>query len=203
MATNFRLEIGDAPSFLGLAFHNGWQDGKADGRVNSAEVLSTSYKNLVNFGLLTPVFTVMVWRPFMREIVETRSILEPGIRQWMAGTADRICAKFTRLDEFECQRSRSPGTDRRCVLTASPRCGRNGGRSAVVADNVAQAADATIRSLQRGVFDGMHAIGLAVYRLPLDSATHFCSVLFLSLPRSEGWPHHGRTFSIYLYPLSF
>jgi len=29
------------------------------------------------------------------------------------------------------------------------------------------------------------------------------AVLFLSLPRSEGWPHHGRTFSIYLYPLSF
>ena len=25
-----------------------------------------------------------------------------------------------------------------------------------------------------------------------------CSVLFLSRPRSEGWPHHGRTFSIYL-----
>ena len=32
---------------------------------------------------------------------------------------------------------------------------------------------------------------------------HNSSVLFLSLPRSEGWPHHGRTFSIYLYPLSF
>jgi len=31
----------------------------------------------------------------------------------------------------------------------------------------------------------------------------FCSVLFLSRPRSEGWPHHGRTFSIYLRPLSF
>jgi len=29
------------------------------------------------------------------------------------------------------------------------------------------------------------------------------AVLFLSHPRSEGWPHHGRTFSIYLYPLSF
>jgi len=29
------------------------------------------------------------------------------------------------------------------------------------------------------------------------------SVLFLSCPRSEGWPHHGRTFSVYLYPLSF
>jgi len=31
------------------------------------------------------------------------------------------------------------------------------------------------------------------------------SVLFLSRPRSEGWPHHGRrpTFSIYFYPLLF
>ena len=28
-----------------------------------------------------------------------------------------------------------------------------------------------------------------------------CSVLFFSRPRSEGWPHHGRTFSI--CPLSF
>ena len=31
----------------------------------------------------------------------------------------------------------------------------------------------------------------------------FSSVLFLSRPESEAWPHHGRTFSIYLYPLSF
>jgi len=31
----------------------------------------------------------------------------------------------------------------------------------------------------------------------------FCdSVLFFSRPRSEGWPHHGHTFSIYLCPLS-
>jgi len=39
-------EIGDTPSFLGLAvaFHNVWQDGKADGRVNSAEVMSTARK---------------------------------------------------------------------------------------------------------------------------------------------------------------
>ena len=29
------------------------------------------------------------------------------------------------------------------------------------------------------------------------------SVLFFSHPRSEGWPHHGRTFSIYPCPLSF
>ena len=30
-----------------------------------------------------------------------------------------------------------------------------------------------------------------------------CFVLFFSRPRYEGWPHHGRTFSIYLCPLSF
>jgi len=29
------------------------------------------------------------------------------------------------------------------------------------------------------------------------------SVLFFGRPRSEGWPHHGRTFSIYPCPLSF
>ena len=74
-------------------------------------------KNLVDFGPLTPEFTVMVWRPLMRqmrEIVETRSILETRIRQWMTGTAERICAIFARktclvlrFDEFECQGQRS------------------------------------------------------------------------------------------------
>ena len=29
------------------------------------------------------------------------------------------------------------------------------------------------------------------------------SVLFFSCPRSEGWPHYGRTFSIYPCPLLF
>jgi len=36
--------------------------------------------------------------------------------------------------------------------------------NALVADNVAQAADAATRSLQRGVFAGMRALGLAGYR---------------------------------------
>ena len=31
----------------------------------------------------------------------------------------------------------------------------------------------------------------------------FSSVLFFSRPGSEGWPHHGRTFSTYFCPLSF
>ena len=48
--------------------------------------------------------------------------------------------------------------------------------------------------------------------VPVITATAHCSrqachrctaVLFFSRPRSEGWPHHGRTFSIYLCPLSF
>jgi len=29
-----------------------------------------------------------------------------------------------------------------------------------------------------------------------------CSVLFFSRLRFKGWPHHGRTFSIYFCPMS-
>jgi len=105
-------EIGDTPSFLGLAFHKGWQYGKADERINS-----TSCRNLVNFAPLTLKITVInlatICAPNMGEI-ETRSILGTRIRQWIAGTAERICAKFTpktclvlRSDEFECQDQRS------------------------------------------------------------------------------------------------
>jgi len=153
MATNLgakSAEIGDTPSFLGLALHNGWQDGKTDRRVNSAEVLS-----MVDFGSLTPKFTVMVWRPFIlqvREIVETRSILETRIRQRIAGTAEWICAKFTRKtclvlrsDERQRQgqseRSRSPpGTKNELCTHNTPAVWT--GWNALVADNVAQAAGA-------------------------------------------------------------
>jgi len=81
---------------------------------------------------------VMVWRPFMRqmgEIVETRSILWTRIRRRMAGTADRICAKFTwkmclllRSDEFECQGKRSKvkrDKNTTCTHNTPVRCGRN------------------------------------------------------------------------------
>jgi len=57
-------EIGQTPLFLGLAFYNGWQNGKADGRMNTPDVLSTARKNLVNFGPLTLEFTLIIWRPF-------------------------------------------------------------------------------------------------------------------------------------------
>jgi len=157
-----------------------------------AEVLSTSYKNLVNCGSLTPKFTVMVWRPFMRqmrEIVETRSILGTRIRQWMAGTAERICTKFTqktclvlRSDELECQVQKSKvkvTRDKSALCTHNTPAVWNEW-NALVADNVAQAADATIRSLQ---IAGMRGLGLAGYR----SAAGLChAFLVLEL---ESSPH--------------
>ena len=90
----------------------------------------------------------------MREIVETRSILETRIRQWMARIAERICAKFTRKkclvlrsDEFECQcqRSRSSGTKTALCTQNTPAVWTEW--NALIADNVARAAGATIRSL--------------------------------------------------------
>jgi len=50
------VEISDTPSFLGLALHNGWQDGKEDGRINTPDVLSTYPP--------TPVFVTLIWQPF-------------------------------------------------------------------------------------------------------------------------------------------
>jgi len=180
MATNFRRKIGDAPSFLGLAFHNGWQDGKADGCVNSAEVLSTSYKNFVNFGRLT------LW--------------------WWFG--DHLCAKCAKSSKCirflrltfdnawqEPLEGFVPNSHRRHVWSFTQTNlnvkvkgqGHQGQKTvlctdntpavwmewnAVIADNIAQAADATIRSLQRGFFARMHALGLAVYRW---AQPHICS----------------------------
>jgi len=62
---------------------------------------------------------------------------------------------------------------------------------------------------QHGGAKGMAAAGPAVLSGPQFAGDenfyvlYVPSVLFLILPRSEGWPHNGRTFSIYLYPLSF
>jgi len=181
MATNFRRQIGRNRRhafLLGTRIPNGWQYGKADGRINSAEVLSVLCTNLVNFGPLTPEFTVMVWRPFMRqmgEIGQTRSI-----RQWMAGITDeRIGAKFTRKTclvfrswnvKVKSQRSRS--SDKKRAVHTTPHAvwtKWNG----LVADNVAQAAGASILSLARGVFAGMRSACGGPGGLPLGSATHF------------------------------
>ena len=43
-----------------------------------------------------------------------------------------------------------------------------------------------------------------VFSFPLFSLVPWArSVQFCSRPRSDSWPHHGRTLSIYLCPLSF
>jgi len=176
-------KFGDTLSFLGLAFHNAWQDGKADGRVNSAEVLSTSYKNLMNFDPPTPELTVMVWRPFMRqmrEIVETRSTLQTRIRQRI-GTAERICAKFTRKTvwsfarmslnaKVKGQKSRSPGTKNALCTHNTPSVWTEW--NALVAYNVTRASSRRTDSiaaegcLRRDACAGPGG-------LPLGSATHF------------------------------
>jgi len=117
----------------------------------------------------------------MCEIIETRSILETHIRQRMTGTAEQICAKFTwktclvlRSDEFECQKCQVKGEghqgQKRAVHSQHPTVWTEW--NALVADNVAQAAGATIRSLQRGA--GMRALVLAGYRwaLPRISITN-------------------------------
>jgi len=115
----------------------------------------------------------------MSEIVETRSILGTHIRQWIAGTAEWICAKFTRKtclvlrsDEFECQEQKSKvkvNRDKNELWTHNtPAVWTEW--NALVADNVAQASGATIRSLQRVSSPG--CVRWA-WRLPLGSATHF------------------------------
>jgi len=132
----------------------------------------------------------MVWRPFvcqMREIVETRSILETRIRQWMTGTAERICTKFTRKtclilrsDEFECQGQRSKvkvTRDKKALCTSNTaRCGRNGTPSLQITSRMQQ----TRRFDRcRGVFAAMRALGLAGYRwaLPRISSCECCEVV--------------------------
>jgi len=52
MATNL-IAKSASHLFVATAFRNGLEYRNADGRVNSGNDLATSYKNLINFGLLT------------------------------------------------------------------------------------------------------------------------------------------------------
>jgi len=50
MVTDFsanRRKLTCQPSFSTLVYHNEWEDRNVDARVNSADDLSTSFKNLV------------------------------------------------------------------------------------------------------------------------------------------------------------
>jgi len=56
----FLARIGEnwhsSPSFNALAFHNGWEDGDVDARVNTANDPSTLDKTLMKFSPITPEF---------------------------------------------------------------------------------------------------------------------------------------------------
>jgi len=90
-------------------------------------------KKLVNFGTPTPESTVMVWRPFVHQMGETLSVLGTRIRQRIAGTAERICAKFTEdvpgpsLGRVGMSTSKVKGQGHygktRCELTTPPQYG--------------------------------------------------------------------------------
>ena len=55
----------------------------------------------------------------------------------------------------------------------------------------------------KGPLNGCVSVSMQVTHSSVSYCLCTGSVLFFSRPRSEGWPHHGRTFSIYLCPLSF
>jgi len=70
----------------------------------------------------------------------------------------------------------------------------------IVADNVAQAADAATRSLERGVFAGMRALDLAGYRWALPCiSSYFLISLFTGIKQSVA--KKGRENLIYLTTL--
>ena len=54
-----------------------------------------------------------------------------------------------------------------------------------------------------GLYRLQHMLHLTRYVMLVLLALTLLVVLFFNCPRFEGWPHHGRTFSIYPCPLSF
>jgi len=100
MAANVRREIGRnrrKPSFLGLGTRI-TTDGSMEKRMTALPVHKSCLhcvKNFVNFGPLTPEFTRLATiYAQMGEIGQMHSILGTRIRQCMAETAERFCAKF-------------------------------------------------------------------------------------------------------------
>jgi len=79
-------------SFCALALHNGWEDRNADGRVNTADALPTSGKNLVNLDPITPEFCrrVCAGRAYMHAglcrafLVKFR---KSGVKVWIMTSA--------------------------------------------------------------------------------------------------------------------
>jgi len=103
--------------------------------------------------------------------------------------------------KIKSQRSRSSWTKKALYTHNTPTVSTES--NAIVVDNVTQAAGAAIRSLQRGVFAGMRALGLAGYRWALTRISSFQIKSSLkitpqlkgvaTLPREITW-HPGPVF---------
>jgi len=143
-------------------------------------------KNLVNFGPLTSEFTVIVWRPFMHQpngrnhrntfdSWDSHSTMD-GRNRWMdlrqIHTEDLFgpllgCVWMSRSKvKGQCYQGQKNALCTHNIPAVWTEW------NTLVADNVAQAADATIRSLQRGIFAGLRAQGLTGYCW-LCHITHF------------------------------
>ena len=140
------------------------------------------YKNLVNFGPLTLEFTVMVWRLCAKWVKLAKRIRflglvfdngwqEPLIHQ--IHTEDVFGPSLGRvgMSWSKVKRLWSPGIKNMLCTHNTPAVWTKW--NGLLADNVAQAAGTSIRSLARGVFAGLHSACSGPGRLLRGSATHF------------------------------
>ena len=172
MATTFRREIDRNRRhafLLGSWDSHSTTDGSMEKRMGALTAQKSCLhriKNLVNFGSVTPEFAVMVWRPFVRqmgEIGETRYrflglVFDNGWQEPLNGFAPNLhgrrvwsFARTTLNVKLKSQRSRPPYRDQNvlCTHNSDNTPAVWTGWNALVADNVAQAANATSRLLQR------------------------------------------------------
>jgi len=97
MATDFRHKIGQIgrPTFiLALAFHDGLEYQDADGRVNSAMNWSTSCRNLVILGPVTPDIT---WLICVQQASISTSVSVTAFARWRLASTAAISLAFVFL----------------------------------------------------------------------------------------------------------
>jgi len=156
---------------------------------------------------------MMVWRPFMRQWAQSAKrvrflglAFDSGWQEPLNGFAPnshwRRVWSFARTSwnvKIKSQRPRSPGTKNALCTHNTPTVWTKW--NGVVADNVAQAAGASIWSLARGVFAGLHsACGVRwAWRATAGICHAFLVVMSVHIRRQlrDGWWGGG---SIYRSP---
>jgi len=138
----------------------------------------TSRKNLLNFGPLTPEFTMIIWQPFTRqlgEIGETCSLAfhnrwQEPLNGFVPKSHERrvwSCARTSLKVKVKSQRSRSTGIKTRCELT-TPQHRPNGTRSLQIASRKHQT-----QRFYRCIGVTSPAFVRWAWRATAGSATHF------------------------------